>query len=82
MRPLEIKKTSKAEREVQTICAEMSQKLASDAGNMCPVEFTATLLRLFRSRSCGKCVPCRIGLGELADLLEDMLDGKGSRETL
>ena len=82
MRPLEIKKTSKAEREVQTICAEMSQKLASDAGNMCPVEFTATLLRLFQSRSCGKCVPCRIGLGELADLLEEVLDQKGSRETL
>ncbi len=72
----------RAEKEIRAICGEMGRKLASDTDAVCPVEFTASLLRLLQSRSCGKCVPCRIGLGELADLLDQVLDGAGQAETL
>ena len=30
----------------------------------------------------GKCVPCRIGLGQLNHLITDVLDGKATMETL
>ena len=72
----------RAEKEIRAICGEMGRKLASDTDAVCPVEFTASLLRLLQSRSCGKCVPCLIGLGELADLLDQVLDGAGQAETL
>lgn len=34
------------------------------------------------AQTCGKCVPCRIGLGQLQNLLEDVLDGKATLETI
>ncbi len=82
MEKLLLKSATRAEKEIYAICREMGQKLASDTEAVCPVEFTASLLRLLQSRSCGKCVPCRIGLGELADLLNQVLDGEGQTETL
>jgi NADPH-dependent glutamate synthase beta subunit-like oxidoreductase len=34
------------------------------------------------TQSCGKCVPCRIGLGPLGDLLEKILDNEAAPEDL
>ncbi len=82
MRKLEIKVATRATQGIWDICAVMSRRLASDTGNVCPVEFMAAALRLFQSRSCGKCVPCRVGLGQLADLLDKMLEGNGTMEDL
>ena len=31
---------------------------------------------------CGKCVPCRIGLGQLNGFIKDVLDGNATMETL
>ena len=54
---------------------------AAPCGN-CPVELTSAFLKLCLAQSCGKCVPCRIGLDRLADLLDRLLDGQGSQEDL
>ncbi|MDE0207054.1 MAG: NADH-quinone oxidoreductase subunit F, partial [Candidatus Tectomicrobia bacterium] len=34
--------------------------------------------RFFRSESCGKCVPCRVGSEKIVALLEGILEGRGS----
>ena len=34
------------------------------------------------AQSCGKCVPCRVVLGQLENLLEDVLDGNATLETI
>jgi hypothetical protein len=34
------------------------------------------------AQGCGKCVSCRVGLGQLQNLLEDVLDGKATLETI
>jgi len=34
------------------------------------------------AQTCGKCVPCGVGLGKLATLLENVLDGKGDLKTI
>ena len=41
-----------------------------------------SFLRLCHAQSCGKCVPCRIGLGQLAMLLEQVLSGTATMNTL
>ncbi|MGI6216043.1 MAG: NAD(P)-binding protein [Coriobacteriales bacterium] len=48
----------------------------------CPVEFTAAFVNICNSQSCGKCTPCRVGLQQLHSLIEDILSGKGTQETL
>ena len=42
----------------------------------CPVEFTAALVRLCATQSCGKCTPCRVGLRALE---VEILDAEGKR---
>ena len=54
---------------------------AAPCGN-CPVELTSAFLKLCLAQSCGKCVPCRIGLDRLAALLDQLLDGQGSQADL
>ena len=39
-------------------------------------------LKLCHAQSCGKCVPCRIGLGQLSLLIEQVVDGTATMETL
>ena len=39
-------------------------------------------LRFCHAQSCGKCVPCRVGLGQLSDLLHEVLDGRPSLDIL
>ena len=50
--------------------------------NTCMVEVARFFMSFTQRESCGKCVPCRIGLGVLEDMLEDVLDGKATLETL
>jgi NADPH-dependent glutamate synthase beta subunit-like oxidoreductase len=42
----------------------------------------SSFLKLCHAQTCGKCVPCRIGLGQLKNLLEDVLDGRAELETI
>ena len=35
-------------------------------------------MHLCHAQTCGKCVPCRVGLGQLSHLIEGILEGKGS----
>lgn len=39
-------------------------------------------LRLCHAQTCGKCVPCRVGLSQLADLIEQVLDRTATKETI
>ena len=39
-------------------------------------------LNLCHAQTCGKCVPCRIGLGQLSTLMGKILEGKGKMEDL
>ena len=34
------------------------------------------------AQSCGKCVPCRVGLRQLARLFDNVLDGEANEETV
>ena len=34
------------------------------------------------AQSCGKCVPCRVGLRQLARLFDNVLDGEATEETV
>ena len=48
----------------------------------CPVELTDAFLRLCLAQSCGKCVPCRIGLTQLSALMGKILEGEGTDQDM
>ena len=60
----------------------LGRRLAVSSLAPCPVEFTAALVNLCSTQSCGKCTPRRVGLSALSDLLADVLEGRADESTL
>lgn len=82
MSRLEVFTKSKAQSVVDDLYKDLERRIIASPPGLCPVDMTASFLKLFHAQTCGKCVPCRIGLGVLSDLLEDVLDGNATLETL
>lgn len=82
MSRLEVFTKSRAQMVVEDLYKDLERRIIASPPGVCPVDMTASFLKLFHAQTCGKCVPCRIGLGILEDLLEDVLDGKATLETL
>ena len=53
----------------------MERRIAASPPGLCPVDMALNSLDLCRAQTCGKCVPCRIGLTQLSDMLSEILDG-------
>lgn len=71
-----------AEIVMERMVQEMERRLAAAPPGICPVDMASVFLRLCHAQTCGKCVPCRIGLNRLGDLLDTILDGNGDEETI
>ena len=82
MSRLDIKTASKAQTVVDRLYKDMERRIASSPPGLCPIDMSLTFLQLCHAQSCGKCVPCRIGLGQLAALMGQILDGTGSMLTI
>ncbi len=48
----------------------------------CMVDVAKFFLDFTVAESCGKCVPCRVGLKRMLEVLEDITEGKGKKEHL
>ncbi|SVB75259.1 uncharacterized protein METZ01_LOCUS228113, partial [marine metagenome] len=46
------------------------------------LDLARNVVTFFRNESCGKCVPCRSGTHQFVTMLDQVLDGKGSEQTL
>ena len=66
----------------EEIYASVEARLKGSTKTTCPVEFASGFVKLAGAQSCGKCSPCRIGLSQLATLLDNILDGYGFIEDL
>lgn len=73
---------SKAQTTVEGLYKDLERRIVASQPGLCPVDITASFLKLCHAQTCGKCAPCRIGLGQLGNMLDDILDGKGTLETL
>ena len=61
---------------------DVERRIAASPPGLCPVDMAASFLKLCHAQTCGKCVPCRIGLGQLGNLMEMVLRGDGDEETV
>lgn len=67
---------------VETLYKDLERRITASPLGLCPVDLASSFLKMSHAQSCGKCVPCRIGLGQLENLLEDVLDGTATMESL
>ena len=82
MSRLKIAIENEAVQTVERLYKELERRIVASPPGICPVDLALNFLRLCHAQTCGKCVPCRIGLGQLATYLEDVLDGRATMATL
>ena len=82
MSRLSIITQNKAQTTIEELYKDLERRISASPSGLCPVDLASSFLKLCHAQSCGKCVPCRVGLGQLQKLMEDVLDGKGSLETI
>ena len=82
MSRLEIVSPSRARIVMEELYKNLERRIEASPPGLCPVDMSRAFLELAHAQTCGKCVPCRIGLGQLEKLIENVLDGKGSMASL
>ena len=78
MSRLIITQPDKVHETVDDLYKDLDRRIAVAPLGNCPVELTGAFLKLCLAQSCGKCVPCRVGLYQLSEVIEKILEGKGS----
>ena len=63
------------------MCSNTSRRLGANARGTCPVDMTRALVGVAHAQSCGKCTPCRVGLGAMTDMLEQIIGRSGHNRT-
>ncbi len=82
MSRLLLRTPSKAQAIVDNLYDTMQRRIAADPPGICPIDMALQFLNLCHAQSCGKCTPCRIGLGALSDIMRRILDGKADMADL
>lgn len=82
MSRLEIPVPNKAQVVVEQLYKDLERRIEASPSGLCPIDMSRAFLELCHAQSCGKCVPCRVGLGQLKKLISDVLDGSATMETL
>ena len=76
MSRLEVKSPSLSQATVEQLYRNMEQRIAASPPGLCPVDMSLNFLNLCQAQTCGKCVPCRIGLTQLSNMIREVLDGE------
>ena len=82
MDKLTLVKETPAQKAVNSLYQEFYRRLNASPQGTCPVDLASAFVNLCHAQSCGKCVPCRIGLGILKELIDRIRDGYGKANDL
>ena len=75
MSRLELHSSSNSQLIVEDIYEDLKRRIGSAPSGICPVDTTRAFIEMCHAQTCGKCVPCRVGLLQLKHLITDVLRG-------
>jgi NADPH-dependent glutamate synthase beta subunit-like oxidoreductase len=82
MKRLIIETPEQSQKVLENLEMAFERRISVNQMGICPVDFLLNFVRLCHSQSCGKCVPCRVGLRQISRMLEDIRDGVADEETI
>ncbi len=82
MSRLNINTPNAAQQVVEGLYRDVERRIVASPPGLCPVDMSASFLKMCHAQTCGKCTPCRVGLGQLGQLLENVLDGAATLDTI
>ena len=82
MSRLKIETPDQAQLTVEHLYKDLERHIIASPPGLCPIDLQLSFLKICHAQTCGKCVPCRVGLLQLQKLLEDVLEGRATMKTL
>ncbi|MDD3185749.1 MAG: NAD(P)-binding protein [Anaerostipes sp.] len=82
MSRLELNVPNQSQLVVENLYKDLERRIESSPPGLCPVDLARVFLELCHSQTCGKCVPCRVGLKQLINLITEVLEGTATIHTL
>lgn len=82
MSRLEIPIPNRAQLVVEELYRDLERRIESSPSGLCPIDMSKAFLELCHAQSCGKCVPCRVGLSQLKAMITDVLEGRAALSVL
>ena len=67
---------------IEGLYKDLERRITASPPGLCPVDLASSFLKMCHAQSCGKCVPCRVGLGQLEKLLDSVLDHHADMDTI
>ena len=74
MNRLFIQSTDQVQKTVDGLYKDLERRIIASPPGQCPIDLMSAFLNLCHSQSCGKCVPCRIGVGQLKIMIDNILN--------
>ena len=74
MSRLKIAIENEAVQTVERLYKDLERRIVASPPGICPVDLALNFLRLCHAQTCGKCVPCRIGLTQLSNMIREVLE--------
>lgn len=71
-----------AQTTVERLYKDLERRIVASPPGICPVDLASSFLKLCQAQTCGKCVPCRVGLAQISKMIEQVLEGEGTEETV
>jgi NADPH-dependent glutamate synthase beta subunit-like oxidoreductase len=72
----------KKQLTMESLYTDLERRIAASPPGLCPVDLTGSFVKMCLAQSCGKCVPCRIGLNQISQMFDKVLNGEATLETV
>ena len=82
MSRLSITNTTRAQETVESLHKDLERRVMASPPGVCPLDLASSFLKVCAAQTCGKCVPCRVGLPQLEKLIDDVTEGKATIKTI
>lgn len=82
MSRMEFYSTKGSQALIDSLYRDLEHRILAAPPGLCPVDAVSAFVKLCHAQTCGKCVPCRVGLRQLQLMLDEVMDGKATMETL
>lgn len=82
MERLKIESPDREQRALSELYGMLGRRIEASPRGLCPIDIARNMIRISHGQSCGKCTPCRIGLGQLDGMMEQVMDGNADESIL
>ena len=82
MSRLEIFTPDRATLVIEDLYRTLDKRIEASPPGLCPVDITRAFIEMCHAQTCGKCVPCRVGLLHLKHMMTTVLNGTATMDNL